>query len=216
MNSLNRLNRKIFAACLFILITAQLTSLSNAAEKKTKAELPSYSKVKQIVQLHFHTLYDFQKNDLITRSQVKPLFKDLRLLGWKVSDEKMILHKILVDHDFLARELRSPKGKKIMREISSTPGIYDLLKQMSNLRGGTKTVHQLLQLPNGAENIKTLKTTKRGKTILDGLQKGAPKGTNINKPTGMIFTQAQLQKQLKISYELDKKKHGAKNKQATK
>jgi hypothetical protein len=172
-----------------------------AAEPKP---LPPLSEVREIVLRHFALLPDYRPGDIIARSEVEPLFLQLQLIGWTVTDRKAILRKVPADNDFLIRKLGTSRGRKFMRRIANYPNAYDRLDRLSWLPRGRQTVHDLIHKTGGEEMIKYL-TTASGGTELGKMLSKAPKGTNFNKPTGRIYTVKMLWDRLKKSHAEAKK-----------
>lgn len=167
-----------------------------AAEPKPS---PPLSEVREIVWRHFALLADYRPGDIIARSEVEPLFLQLQLIGWKVTNRKGILRKVPADNDFLIRKLVTPHGRKFMRRIANYPNAYDRLDRLSWLPHGRQTIHDMIHKPGGDEMIKYL-TTAPGGTELGKMLSKAPKGKGFNKPTGRIYTVNMLWERLKKSH----------------
>jgi hypothetical protein len=160
---------------------------------------PPLSQVREIVLRHFAMLPDYQPGDIIARSEVAPLFAQLELLGWTVSDRRVILKKVPAGNDYLIQKLRTRRGRKFMRRIADYPSAYDRLDRLSWLPRGRQTVHDLIHGTGGHEMIKYL-TTASGGTELGKMLSKTPKGTDFNKPTGRIYTAKMLLARLEKSY----------------
>lgn len=167
-----------------------------AAEPKP---LPPFSEVREIVLRHFALLPDYRPGDMIARSEVEPLFAQLQWIGWTVVDRKGILAKVPAGSDYLNRNLRTPRGRKFMRRIANCPNAYDRLERLSWLPHGRQTVHDLIYKAGGDEMIEYLTTSAGGKEMGKMLSR-APKGTDFNKPTGLIYTVKMLLARLKKSH----------------
>ncbi len=166
--------------------------------------LPSLADVRETALRHFELLQDYQPGDVISRSEVEPLFVHLWQMGWTVVDRKSILHHVPSDHDFLVKQLRTPAGRKLMREIGKSPNVYDRLDRLSWLRRGRQIVHELIGRPGAAEAVKSLATTtgrkKAGKLISRTIKVGA----DFHKPTGRLYTVEMLLARLEKSYKAAK------------
>jgi len=149
--------------------------------------LPSFKIIKEVVDSHFASLPGYKPGNIISRSEVKPLFEKFKLLCWEVSDRRAILDDVLADGSFLVVELRRPAGRRFMRRISKYPNAYDRLDRLSRLPHGHKTVLALINGKGGYEMIEYMTTSKGGIAIGKQLS-NAPKGANFNKPTGRIYT----------------------------
>ena len=161
--------------------------------------LPTFADVTETVRRHFETMPDYQPGDIIARSQVEPLFTQLKRMGWTVADRKSILNNVPADNAYLVRQLRTRPGRKVMRRIAKYPHAYDRLDRLSRLPHGKQTVHDLIHKVGGHEMIKYLTTAPGGIKMGKMLSK-APKGRDFNKPTGRIYTVKMLLARLNQSY----------------
>jgi len=174
------------------------SALGGNAATKDKS-LPSFTKVKEVVDRHFKSLPSYRPGDLIARSDVKPVFEQLQVLGWRVADREAILKGVLDDEAFLVRQLRTKAGRKFMEQIKKYPDSYDRLDRLTRLPQGRQTVQALIRGPDGYKMIEYMTTTPGG-SELGRMLSQAPKGRQFNEPTGRIYTEAQLLKQLGKSY----------------
>lgn len=74
--------------------------------------LPPFGDVKKTVEQHFAEMPDYQPGDIVTQSEVQPLFAQLKQLGWTVADQKDILSRVPTSSDFLVRQLRTRQGAR--------------------------------------------------------------------------------------------------------
>ena len=79
---------------------------------------------------------DYQKDDLITRSQIEKVVAKLVSDGVKISDPASIAKRGLADDSFLVRELSTPSGKRFMRKIAPRSGAYSHLDRLSTIPRG--------------------------------------------------------------------------------
>jgi len=124
--------------------------------------LPPFKLVKETTLRHFSMLADYRPGDIITRSEVEPLFPHLKRMGWAMADRKTILHRVPADNDFLVRQLRTRQGRTCMREITNYPNAFDQLDRLSRLPNGLRTVRDLIQTEGGSKVIKYFTTTPDG------------------------------------------------------
>jgi hypothetical protein len=162
--------------------------------------LPPFDHVEKIVLGHFEQLADFKPGDIISRSQVEPLFPRLLRMGWAVSERKAILDRVPTDRDFLVKQLRTPSGRKFMRKIGGSPGAYDRLERLSELPRGRLAVRRLIQQPKGAGVINHFATAPKGKRVNQLMAKPSKGGIDYDKPTGQIYTVKMLLTELKECY----------------
>ena len=194
-----RLNRWATAA-LCIAVTWFPNGACGGSPRKA---LPKFSDVKETVLRHFELLPDYRPGDIIARSEVEPLFAQLKWMGWTVADRTHILKMVPADHDYLIRNLRTPSGRRFMRRISSLPNAYDRLERLSRMPHGRQTVHDLINKVGGEEMIEYLTTTSGGKNMGKQLS-NSPTGRDFNRPTGRIYTADLLLARLQKSYEAAK------------
>ena len=103
------------------------------------------------------------------------------------------------DNSFLVGELATPDGKEFMRKISQSPGTYSRLDRLSQLSQGQQFVTQLVGDEGGDDLITYLATTNGGHN-LGQMMAGTPNGTDLNLPTGRIYTADDLLGVLKKAY----------------
>jgi hypothetical protein len=137
-------------------------------------------------------------DDMIARSEVEPVFDQLRLMGWVVRDRKAILKRLPRDTDFVLQRLRTDNGRRFMRKVSKFPLGYDRLYRLASLPGGRQLVVDLINDKGGSQLIAYL-TGSQGGRNLGKMLKGVPNGADFNQPTGRIFTTEQLITRLRES-----------------
>jgi len=192
-------NRQLQPAGFIVLalVIAQATSVAWA--EREQEPLPSFSDVKEVVLREFGRFPNHQPADNISCGQVEPVFQQLAGLGWKVADWREILEAVPADGDFLVEQLRTPAGRKFMREIAKYPNAYDRLDRLSRLPHGKKDIKALIRGPGGHKLLEYMTTTSGGRNLGKQLS-NAPKGRNFNDPTGRIYTVKLLLARLKKSY----------------
>ena len=204
-----------FMPLIFLALLASAFYCDEAIAKK-KA-LPPFSKVQKVVQRHFSTLPDHKPGDIISKSDVEPVFKQLRVLGWKVGARQSILNQVLDDQDFVVQQLRSKAGRKMMRKMASYQQAFDRLERVSKLPGGKALVRDLIKLPDAHEYMQDPPKPPL-KDLTHLLPKRAngklPKAVDFDKPTGHIYTQEQLLQRLKQSHARAKRPKAAKRRRS--
>jgi hypothetical protein len=166
-------------------------------------ELPSLAAVRNAIRQHFAKLPDFREGDIIAKSEVQPVFQQLKEMGWQVADQQAIMEQVLDDGDVLVATLRSGPGRRFMRKVSGYSAIYDRLDRVCRESGGQALLRSLVQLPDGERYAKA-----RRPRAVPGLvellpKKGSSKTRTVadyGKPTGRIYTSAQLLEQLEESH----------------
>jgi len=163
--------------------------------------LPDFPAVAAVVRSHLASLPDFQTNDLLARSDVEGVWDKLAAAGWQVADRREIVQDVLPDSHLLVAQFRTRQGKVLMRKIASKPLVYDRLDRVSEVAGGPQLIRQLPRLPDGELAIGHLE---------DLLPKiGSPDKRAVkdfDKPTGKIYTAAQLLDRLQTSRQKAKQK----------
>lgn len=188
-----------------LFIVAGLCVMHSAVQA---GDLPSFDKVDAVVQRHFATLPGYEVGDLISRNQAKPVFQSIDRLGWKVADESVILNSVLSDSNYLVQEFRTPAGQQFMRKVAGTPLALDRLDQLARLPGGKLMVKDFLRFPNSDLTF----TDKSGFDVsqLARLQppdsRSGITASDLNKPTGRIYSVDGLVSRLRQSYDEELKR----------
>jgi hypothetical protein len=172
---------------------------ADAAETAKGRPLPKFETVREVVLRELVDPPARIPGDIIARSEVRPVFDQLRLMGWPVLDEKVILKQVPGDTDFVLQKLRTPRGRSFMRKVARYPQAYDRLYRMATLPHGRQTVDRLIRSKGGDQFIAYLTESRGGKNLGKMLQ-STPRGAKFNRPTGKIFTADALITRLKQSY----------------
>lgn len=182
-------------------VTAAVCLLSASSNVAAQAPTrPDFRVVVQALEAYFSTQPDHQAGDLITASQIDAALASVANAGWDVPNASAIVMLGLADNSFLARELSTPAGKKFMRKIARQPGAYPRLDRLSSISSGQAIVRDLIRRPGGDELVTYLATTKGGHNLGESLA-ATPRGVDLNKPTGRIYTADDLVWALKRAYE---------------
>lgn len=160
----------------------------------------SFDVVATEVERYMATQADYRPGDLVRRSQIEAVLKNLASAGWKVDDAERLVELGLPDGSFLVRELSSPAGRKFMRKVGAQPGGFSRLDRLSTIPRGEQTIRDLIRAPNGSDLITYLATTKGGHN-LGRKMAGVRNGVDLNKPTGRIYTVNDLIAALKKAHE---------------
>ncbi|MBN1908577.1 MAG: hypothetical protein JW818_02465 [Pirellulales bacterium] len=187
-----------------IAATALILSLlwagqSAYAAKAKKDKLPSFAQVEEVVLRYFDSLPGYQPGGILARSEVEPVFDQLKMLGWRVVDAKAMLARVPADQDFLVQQLRTKKGRKFAAKIAGYPGGYDRIDRLTRIPNGRKLLSDLIRGKGGYELIEYMTSSQGGKN-LGKLLGNVPKGADFNKPTGRIYTVKDLLAELKTRY----------------
>ncbi|MCA9019259.1 MAG: hypothetical protein KDA74_03905, partial [Planctomycetaceae bacterium] len=63
-------------------------------ETAEKKKVPPLDEVMQIIEEYFTDRKGYKSGDMLTRGEIKPLFRELQQAGWSVKAEKEILNRL--------------------------------------------------------------------------------------------------------------------------
>lgn len=149
----------------------------------------------------------YQSGDLLSQGEVRPVFDVLAQAGWVVADRDEIIRLVLEDGHYLVKQSRTSVGLKFLRGVAKQSMVYDRLDRLCAMPGGQQLVHDMMRLPNGQDLMKP-KPTPGFTDLTSLLPKQAngksPRNKDFDKPTGKIYTEAQLVKALEKSWKTAK------------
>jgi hypothetical protein len=181
-------------------ILAVLLMVATSATAATAASPPSFDMVIRTLTDYFKSQSDFRRGDLLNQQQVTEALQAVAdKAGWKVPDADKIAELALPVNSFLVGELATPDGKRFMRKIAASPGTYSRLDRLSQISQGQQVVSQLIGDVGGDTFITYLATTNSGHNLGQMLA-GAQQGSDLNLPTGRIYTADDLLAALKKAY----------------
>jgi hypothetical protein len=182
--------RELSAVRAFVL--AGLLLVTGSAEANPpRSQSQAAAAVAHLVDTYFASLPDYRAGDLISRSDIEGVIRQIEKAGGKVKIADTLIDRGLPENSILVRELSSPAGKKFMRKIGHQPGAYARLDRLSSLPRGQKLVHELVHTRGGEQMLDYLGTTRGGKN-LGRTMADARNGVDLNKPTDRIYTQSEL------------------------
>ncbi len=199
------INRLTMAATLLIpLMGHHFTAASvRAGEPKL-----SPVQVRHVIDSHFSQRTDYRPADLITRDDTKKVLAMLSAAGWIVPQSRKLTEATLAPESILVRTLSTKNGKRFMRRVAKEHLIYDRLDRVARVSGGPALLRDLVKLPDGYRYAK-MHRPRAVPGLLELLPKtGSGKRRTIkdyDKPTGRIYTEKDLAKQLAL---LQKQKKG--------
>jgi hypothetical protein len=167
------------------------TGLLLAGAKSPAGATPDLAAVAAAVEQYFASIAGYQAGDLISQSHIAAALKQVEDTGYKTADAKEIIKLGLPDNSFLVREFSSPTGRQFVRKAGRYAGGYACLDRLSSTPDGQRTIRQLMRDKGGDKMIEYLATTKAGHN-LGSMLAGARQGVDLNKPTGRIYTEAEL------------------------
>jgi hypothetical protein len=171
-----------------------------ANDKIPAGKFPTFEKVQETVEKHLALNRSYRSGDLITTSVVESLFRKLEKINWKVADRRDISKQVLPDSDWMARQFSSDSGHDFMRQIANLPGGYDRVDRLRRMPYGQQRIAALIQGPDGYKMFEYMTTTQGGKNMGAMLSQGV-NGEDFNHSTGRIYTELDLMKRLKRSYD---------------
>jgi hypothetical protein len=186
---------RALGACLCIVAACQVHAAS--ADK-----LPNFQEVTREVQTYFASQAGYQKGDIIKRSQVERVLKNVAAAGWELNNPQSVVELVLPDSSFLIRELSTLGGKKFMRKVGANAGGYSHLEQLSTIPRGEQTIRQLIRDPGGDQLITYMATTQGGHKM-SKMMGGVRGGVDLNKPTRRVYTEKELLAVLKELHSRD-------------
>ena len=124
---------------------------------------PTFVQVESIVSKELRRLPKYCDGDILSQSQVEPIFAKLKSAGWSIRDRQSILNRVLPDGSFLVRNLRTEKGRVFAQQMARIPNGYDRLDRLSKLSTGHETIGHLIDTPKGYELIEYMASTANGK-----------------------------------------------------
>jgi hypothetical protein len=168
--------------------------------KDSKKEFPSFELVTSTVKERLAANRGYRPGDLITASSAQAVFGDLAKINWKVSDRRDIARLLLPDGDWLARQLNAPDARSFMRHVAEFPGGFDCVDRYRRMPYGQQNIVDMIHNPGGYTMFEYMTTTANGKNMSRMLTHDV-NGANFGKTTGRIYTEKQLLKRLKKSYD---------------
>jgi hypothetical protein len=167
--------------------------------------LPKFTQIAAAVERHLAAIPGYEPGNLIARSEVEPLFKQLEHMGWIPQDRKAILAQLPDDNDFVVQQLRREAGRPFMRRIRQFPLAYDRLYHLAALPGGRQMVVDLIDGRGGEKFVEYLTTSQGGQNLGRMLERTTV-GGNFNRPIDKLLTADRLIHRLKQSYDQSKRK----------
>lgn len=166
--------------------------------------LPDFPVIQQAVEQFFATLEDYQDGDLIHQSLVEQALDRALDTGWDPKTRDAIVKRTLADGSFLVKTLSSPAGRKFMRRVARQQGAYSRLDRLSAISRGERLIRDLIRIKDGDKMIEYLATTRGGQTM-GRMMAATPRGVDLNKPTGRIYTADEFLAVLKEAWQVEEK-----------
>jgi hypothetical protein len=201
-------NRRLFlraglvaaASAAGCIVTVPTLAVDPGFDAQGRSKLPRFGDIAYEVERHFEIL-GMDPRDLITRSDVKPLFPKLKAAHWQVPDADKIIELVPDDSEPWVLELTSTKaGQKFMRQIGTLPAGFDKVDRMCRMPHGLTQLSGLIYNPAGYKFFAYLSVSPGGHN-LGNMVSRAPKGRHFNDRTGRIYTQEELLARLRETYD---------------
>jgi len=197
-----RLLLAIFVSFVFGADLCAKTTVSKDKKSAAAGTFPTFETVTRTLEKHLALNRSYRAGDLVTASVVESLFRKLEKINWKVADRKDILKSVLPDGDWMARQFSSGSGRDFMRQIADLPGGYDRVDRLRRMPYGQQQLADLMRSSDGYKLFEYMTTTQGGKNLGAMLSQGV-NGQDFNRPTGRIYTELDLLKRLKRSYDIE-------------
>jgi hypothetical protein len=202
-----RLTSAHITLILLVSVIGVLTTTVRGFGAETKLSL---EQVKELVAEHFRSQPGYRPGDIISQSDVEAVLRHLATYGFRPEDSQEIIADTLADSNSLVTLMRTSRGRKYMAKVSDFTLIYDRLDRVSRVSSGVTTLDMLVRLPNGEKFSHPKSQLPHGvPDILDLMPK---KGNGLvrsikdyGKPTGRIYSEADLVKRLGRSIESGQK-----------
>jgi hypothetical protein len=177
-------------ACTATPIVMMMTLVAGAiaAEPARRVERPTLPEVTTFAAQFLQHKTGHQPGHLVTQTGVIKLLDALEAKGWRVREREKLIARVLKDDDYLVRQFSDEAGQAFLRKIEHLPGGIDRVDRLARLPQGEMSVNDLIRkVPNGAEWIEAMTTTRRGEIEGERLS-NAEAGHNFNEPTGRLYT----------------------------
>lgn len=211
--------RRVGTVLLVVTGMSMVAPVAHAAAPLGTKQRPSFSQVESIVKSALGEREGYQPKDLINQSDVERVLEALADGGWQPPDHKELLADTLSKDDPLTRILSTERGVKFMRKVKDYELIYDRMDRVGRVRDGKRMLADMAKLPDG-ERYAKMEPPAGVPGFLELLPKRSSGKTrsieDYEKPTGRIYTEKQLLKRLKQSYQGHPKGEGKQECDATK
>jgi hypothetical protein len=173
-----------------------MMAVTARADDAQLIEKPSPAAIHGLAERVFAQQAGYQPGDLVTQPPTMQLLKQLESKGWRVREKEELLKRVPKADDFLVRQLSDARGREFLRKIEKFPEGIDRVDRLSRLPQGEMSVNDLIRkVPNGADWIEALTTTRRGEIEGQRLSNSVD-GRDFNEPTGRIYTLPELVKEI--------------------
>ncbi|HUE15944.1 MAG TPA: hypothetical protein VMR25_17365 [Planctomycetaceae bacterium] len=183
-------------------LIAKTPTPKDKKDKAANGKFPTFETVTRTVEKQLAARDSYRSGDLLTVTMVELLFRKLEKINWKVADRRDILKSVLPDSDWMARQFSWQNGRDFMRQVADLPGGYDRVDRLRRMPYGQQQMADLMRGPDGYKLFEYMTTTQGGKNLGNMLSHGV-NGEDFNRPTGRIYTEIDLIKRLKKSYDAE-------------
>jgi len=203
---MNRGRRRLLKTALLTALVG-IPAIDAAAANKTPGGVfkITSAQLAGVIQAHFDAKKGYKPTDLVHQGDVQDILAKLDRLGWRVADGQEILDKTLPTDHAMVKAFDSRQGTRFMRAVADYELIYDRMHRTAELPGGKALVRDIVKLPNG-EIYAKMKPVPGNPTLTELLPKQrngkTPLTRDFDKPTGYIYTAAQLAKRFEVSRKL--------------
>jgi len=190
-------HKAIYRAAVLLACVALLIATTHAAPAKPR--FPTWDEVDQATLKFFDEQPNFGAGEIISQSQVRGLFEELKRMGWTLPKPQKILDLVPGDNETLVRDMRTADGRKFAKQISGLPNAYDRLDRLIRMPTGRSAVARLIKGPDGVWLLQYM-TEDPGGAAMGRMLSNTPTGKDFNRPTGRIYMVPELINELRGAY----------------
>jgi hypothetical protein len=147
--------------------------------------------VEALVTKHLRVNPLYMPGDLISQTDVEPIFNELIERGYRSPDMEGLYDSFLPDRDHFVKSMRTPEGRMFMRSIARLSGAYDRLERLSWSETGRSLLAELLASKDGKKAFEHM-LTEEGAKVVETILAKDPRGRNFQLPTGKVHTANEL------------------------
>lgn len=167
------------------------TAAAQASPKAKKTESPAVQ-MRTLVQQTLAKNQYYAPGYLISRRDVETLFSQLLKMGLTDTENQEDLAEcVLRDNSFLVGRLKTPLGRAFMKQIASSPELYDRLERLSWTPDGRQLIDILLKSKDGATKLQQLRSADQVAKLSQRLAADS-RTADFDLPTSRVHTADEL------------------------
>lgn len=187
------------------LIAVMVWSAAKASAEDSTTAKPrplTRTAIETLVSTHLRENALYLPGDLISQSDVEPIFNALIAAGHGSPDIEGLYDSFLPDRDPFVKTMRTPQGRMFMRSVAKLPGAYDRLERLSWSAAGRALLVDLISSADGKKAFEHM-LTEDGLKVVETMLAKDPRGENFRLPTGKVHTANELIDHLCEMYEVE-------------